>query len=153
MVGSNITQKMSSTAFVESLASMAIDMQRAAEIVSKLLGREIQLRIGISTGPVVAGIIGSQNRVYDIYGSTVNLASRMETTCLPSKIQVCQHTGDFLKKTSKFVLEERGRVLLKGIGELNTFLLCSSESQTPYHMNLQSAKQSLQNPISKPGKM
>ncbi len=97
-------------------ATMALRMVRAAEPVVGL-----QVRIGLHTGPVVAGIIGTHKFAYDVWGDAVNLASRMEAQGLPGEIQVSHET--FARVRDHFVLEPRGDVDIKGKGPMPTYLL------------------------------
>jgi adenylate cyclase len=80
-----------------------------------------QLRIGIHTGPVVAGIIGRHKFIYDVWGDTVNIASRMESSGSPGRIQISDTTEQAL--AGRFRVEPRGLVELKGRGPANTFFL------------------------------
>lgn len=79
------------------------------------------MRIGIHAGPVVAGIIGTRKFAYDVWGDTVNVASRLETTSLPGRIHVSEPVAAALE--GRFALEPRGAVDLKGKGELPTWFL------------------------------
>ena len=79
------------------------------------------MRIGLNSGPVVAGIIGRQKFSYDLWGSTVNLASRMQSSGVPDCIQVSSTTYELLQ--GKFQLTSRGTVTCKGLGEVSTYLL------------------------------
>ncbi len=79
------------------------------------------IRIGIHSGPVVAGIIGTHRFLYDVWGDTVNVASRLETSSLPNRIQLSSATVALLSKG--FDYEHRGSTKIKGIGELETFFL------------------------------
>jgi class 3 adenylate cyclase len=103
------------------VAEMALDMQRVIGRVDSLGGIRLNLRIGVSSGPVVAGIIGSKKFIYDLWGDTVNIASRMESQGELGCIQVSQSTYDLLQSTH--VLRERGRIEIKGKGEMNTYFL------------------------------
>jgi len=80
-----------------------------------------QIRIGIHAGPVVAGIIGSRKFAYDVWGDTVNVASRLESTSVPGRIHVSQAVADAV--TDTFTLEARGLVELKGKGEMATWFI------------------------------
>ena len=82
---------------------------------------DIQIRIGIHTGNVIAGIIGKNKFAYDLWGATVNFASRLESTCEPGRIQISQDTKDLIGV--KIDLEERKNVIIKGIGTINTYYL------------------------------
>ena len=103
------------------MARMALRMNDLTADYSKKAGIPLQLRIGINAGPVVAGVIGTTKFIYDLWGDTVNLASRMESTGLPGRIQVTRSVYDRLHET--FDLEERGVVQVKGKGEIATWLL------------------------------
>ena len=79
------------------------------------------MRIGIHTGPVVAGVIGRRKFIYDLWGDTVNTASRMESHGAPGRIQITESTARALD--GRFELEERGPVEVKGKGAMTTFWL------------------------------
>ena len=80
-----------------------------------------ELRVGIANGPVVAGVIGAKKPHYDIWGNTVNIASRMESTGKSGCIQVLKDTYDILKDRG-FSFEQRGYVNVKGKGKLLTYM-------------------------------
>jgi len=103
------------------MARMALQMMDVTAEYSKKMGIPLQLRIGINSGPVVAGVIGATKFIYDLWGDTVNLASRMESTGVPGRIQVTRSVYDHLQ--GSFDLEERGMVQVKGKGEIATWLL------------------------------
>jgi class 3 adenylate cyclase len=84
-------------------------------------GHDLRLRIGISSGPVVAGVIGRRRFLYDLWGDTVNMASRMESHGVPDAIHITRSTRDLLG--DDFVTEARGSVEVKGKGEVETWLL------------------------------
>ncbi|MBD2014763.1 PAS domain S-box protein [Microcoleus sp. FACHB-53] len=105
----------------EAVAQMALDMQREIAHQAIQLSVPVQLRIGINTGPVVAGVIGIKKFIYDLWGDTVNTASRMESHGLPGCIQVTATTYHRCKE--KFIFEERGVVPVKGKGDMLTYLL------------------------------
>lgn len=105
----------------ESVAQMALEMLDTVRLLSKGLGTSIDIRIGIHTGAVVAGIIGQKKFSYDLWGDTVNTASRMESHGEVGKIQVSETTYQLLK--NKFVFEERGNIDIKGKGMMKTYFL------------------------------
>ncbi|MBE9125795.1 PAS domain-containing protein [Coleofasciculus sp. LEGE 07092] len=105
----------------EAIAQMALDMQRVITQFRTDRGEPFQIRIGINTGPVVAGVIGMKKFIYDLWGDTVNVASRMESQGIPGGIQVTKATYERLK--DKYVLEKRGEIMVKGKGEMMTYWL------------------------------
>jgi adenylate cyclase len=105
----------------ESLAQLALEMRAAAEDLRDPQGRDVPIRIGISSGPVVAGVVGTRKFFYDVWGDAVNVASRMETTGAVGKIQVSHQTYERLKED--FVLEECGEVEVRGKGRMPTWFL------------------------------
>jgi len=94
---------------------MALDMQKAINKFNQERNLSFCIHIGISTGPVVAGVIGLKKFAYDLWGDTVNTASRMESHGLAGCIQVCEASHQCLK--DKFVLEKRGLIKIKGKGD------------------------------------
>ncbi|MGI8616498.1 MAG: adenylate/guanylate cyclase domain-containing protein [Actinomycetota bacterium] len=103
------------------IAEMALDMQDEASRMTEELTRSIQLRIGLNTGPVVAGVIGRRKFSYDLWGDTVNTASRMQAIATPGKIQVTRAVFERLK--DRYVFEGPTAVLVKGKGEMPTYCL------------------------------
>lgn len=105
----------------EAIAEMAIDM---LDVVAQFQGdtyEPLTMRIGINTGPVVAGVIGTNKFIYDLWGDTVNIASRMESFGLAGCIQVSSTTYNILQ--NKYSFKERGVIPIKGKGEMTTYLL------------------------------
>lgn len=103
------------------LANMALDMLSAARAVSAEAGVPLNIRIGMASGPMMAGVIGRRKFSYDVWGDPVNLASRLESASLPGRILVCPQCFGALK--SGYVLEERGPVDIKGVGQQETWYL------------------------------
>lgn len=115
---------------VQALAQLALDM---GDVASKLTDREgspVPLRIGLATGPVVAGVVGSRRFFYDVWGDAVNVASRMESTDTEGRIQVPEAVYQRLK--NDFVLEERGEVEVKGKGVMRTWYLVARKPDTGF---------------------
>jgi class 3 adenylate cyclase len=105
----------------EAIAAMALDMQDRITEFCKETGKALSIRIGINTGPVIAGIIGTKKFIYDLWGDTVNIASRMESHGIPGSIQVTEATYNRLRK--EYLFEERGPIQVKGKGKMNCYLL------------------------------
>jgi class 3 adenylate cyclase len=97
-------------------------MQDAVRALAEESGLPFCVRIGIdSGGPVIAGVIGTQKYVYEVWGDVVNTASRMESHGVPNAIQVTEATYDLLRED--FVFEERGTIEVKGKGPMQTYFL------------------------------
>ncbi len=103
------------------LARMALRLPDLVERLSTAHGVALRIRVGIAGGPVMAGVIGADKFSYDVWGETVNLASRLESHGLPGEIQVSEAVMRALH--DRFVFEPRGPVKVKGIGQLETWLL------------------------------
>ena len=105
----------------EAIAEMALAMQKEITAFKRDDGKSFRLRIGINTGPVVAGVIGIRKFIYDLWGDAVNIASRMESHGIAGGIQVTSATYELLKEQYSFW--HRGKIYIKGRGELDTYML------------------------------
>lgn len=110
------------------VANMGLEMQEALAKTAEQTGKKLMMRIGINSGPVVAGVIGSTKFSYDLWGDTVNLASRMEQSGIPDGIQVTEATYKLLK--DDYVFESRGTIPLKGKGEAEAYILKARKIKT-----------------------
>jgi adenylate cyclase len=103
------------------LAHLALEMCDIVKDLQDPHGRRVPLRIGIASGPVVAGVIGTRKFFFDVWGDAVNVAARMEATGEEGKIQVSQHIWEHLR--DEFVLDARGPIEVKGKGLMPTWFL------------------------------
>lgn len=110
---------------VAASADMALDLLDTIKEFNEGTGQNFALRVGLHTGPVVAGVIGVSKFIYDLWGDTVNIASRMESQGKPDRIQVTQSVYDVLQDSYRF--EERGIIQIKGKGEMTTYWLCGKQ--------------------------
>jgi class 3 adenylate cyclase len=105
------------------LALMALDMQAAMGSVGAVGHLGLELRVGINSGPVIAGVIGRKRFLYDLWGDAVNTASRMESHGTSGRIQITRATKELLE--DEFVCEPRGTISIKGKGEIEAWYLVS----------------------------
>jgi adenylate cyclase len=110
-----------------SLALMALDMQAAMHTVDEVAHLGLELRVGINSGPVVAGVRGRKRFLYDLWGDAVNTASRMESHGTSGRIQITRATKDLLD--DDFVCEPRGTIPIKGKGEIEVWYLIGPRSR------------------------
>lgn len=105
----------------DAVARMALDMISFAHSIPPIGDVRLDFRIGINSGSLVGGVIGSKRTHYDIWGDAVNVASRMESHGLPGKIQVTEETRRLLARD--FILESRGKIAVKGKGKMETWFI------------------------------
>uniref|UniRef100_A0AAY4DWT3 Adenylate cyclase type 1 n=1 Tax=Denticeps clupeoides TaxID=299321 RepID=A0AAY4DWT3_9TELE len=113
--------KKSTSAHLSTVADFAIEMFDVLDEINYQSYNDFVLRVGINVGPVVAGVIGARRPQYDIWGNTVNVASRMDSTGVPGKIQVTEDVYRMLKVNYDLVC--RGKISVKGKGEMLTYFL------------------------------
>lgn len=110
------------------VADMAIGMIEAVHEIGMGFGEPLQARIGIHSGDVVAGIIGRHRFIYDVWGDTVNTASRLESSGVPNRVQISEATYQRVKNS--FHCEPRGELDIKGKGRLLTYFLGPRTGET-----------------------
>ncbi len=109
----------------EAMAELALSMRARIEELSHSRGLPLQIRVGMHTGPVVAGVIGRRKQTYDLWGDTVNTASRLESHGIPGEIQVSEAV--YQRLSGRYRMETRGEIQLKGRGMFRTYLLKGKE--------------------------
>jgi adenylate cyclase len=112
--------------YADAVASMALDMLEAVADYCERTGERIELRIGVGTGPVVAGVIGKKKFIYDMWGDTVNVAFRMATDARAGSIQVDLTT--YRRLHNRFRFDEGHEVEIKGKGRMNVYTLLGTRS-------------------------
>ncbi|MEX2526316.1 MAG: adenylate/guanylate cyclase domain-containing protein [Gemmatimonadota bacterium] len=105
------------------VALLALEMTREVEVLARETGYPLALRMGISSGEVVAGVIGSRRFAYDLWGDAVNTAARMEAFGVSGQIQITEETLQLLKGDARFIFESRPPMEVKGKGRMQTYLL------------------------------
>ena len=124
MVTSNLLYPKGDSAF--RVAEFSLEIKSIVERFNETSGHNIRLRTGIHTGSAVAGVIGVKKFVYDVWGNTVNVASRMESECPIDSIQVSEESYELLK--DNFIFESRGMIKVKGFGNMQTYLLIGQKT-------------------------
>ena len=108
------------------LAELALELVQEVRAFRDPDGHRFAVRIGLHLGPVVTGVIGTRKMAYDVWGDTVNVASRLESSGLPDRIQVSAMVVERL--ADRFVFEPRGATEIKGVGAMETFFLTGRKS-------------------------
>ncbi len=103
------------------LARLALALPGAVAEISAMHGVDLRIRVGLASGPVMAGVIGTDKFSYDVWGETVNLAARLESHGLPGEIQVAGDLYQALRDSYAF--ERRGPIAIKGVGTIKTWFL------------------------------
>ncbi len=114
------------TDHAQAIADCALNMQQELQQFNREHQQKCSIRIGINTGPVVAGVIGTRKFIYDLWGDAVNMASRMEAHGIADAIQVSQTTYEQLK--DEYILKPRGLIAVKGKGSISAYLLTGRKS-------------------------
>ena len=110
----------------ERVARLGLDMLAFIEKLRRETGIDIAIRIGIASGPVMAGVIGTNKFSYDVWGDTVNLASRLENRSVPGRILICPACRQRLEHA--FTFESRGAIEIKGVGMQETFFVTGQKA-------------------------
>ncbi|KAL0484916.1 adenylate cyclase [Acrasis kona] len=103
--------------------NQALDMIDALLTINEYYDLDLKIRLGVNTGPVVAGIIGSKKFLYDLWGDAVNVSSRMESNGIPNKIHISSSTYELVKHVEEFEIYDRGVMEIKGKGSMRTYII------------------------------
>ena len=103
------------------LLCLAADMFQVLDAVNRRVGTNLQIRIGIHVGPVIAGVLGTERFAYDVWGDSVNIASRMESNGKAGMIHLSEQAYDAVKASKDFIFEDAGECEIKGKGTMSTF--------------------------------
>lgn len=125
MVASGVPRRRADHA--QALVYMALDMRDFINTHHFRNGQQVSFRIGLSSGPVIGGVIGKRKFVYDVWGDAVNVASRMESHGLGGTVQITRATYELIK--DEFVCEPRGTLDVKGKGEMEVWLVLSAKEK------------------------
>jgi class 3 adenylate cyclase len=126
----------------ENIADMGLEMLDLLADYRDKTGTDIQIRVGLHMGPAVAGVIGLKKFIYDVWGDTVNTASRMESHGVPGRIQVLESST--IKLAETHVFEQRGEVDVKGIGLMTTYFLNGRKDSNVNDLKAESATEQTQ---------
>lgn len=107
----------------QQVVQFGLDSLQALEEANSILDSSLQVRIGVNTdGPLIAGVLGTDKPVFDIIGDPINVAARLQSTCIPSTVQISQTTYDLVSELN-FNIEQRGEIMLKGKGKKMAYIV------------------------------
>jgi class 3 adenylate cyclase len=107
----------------EQMVRFALEVIQSLEETNVRLSASLCVRIGVNTGgPIIAGVLGTDKPVFDIIGDPINIAARLQSTCVPNRVQVSEDTYNLVRET-EFTIEPRGEIFLKGKGKRPAFLV------------------------------
>lgn len=117
--------------YLQILVSFVIEMKARLQDINEHSYNSFKLRVGINLGPVTAGVVGASKPLYDIWGNTVNVASRMESTAEPNKIQITEEVYTIMhefNQAAQFTFTCRGRINVKGKGFMTTYYIDKTDN-------------------------